>query len=328
MFNAAQLLLSNERSALVASLASGKRSPGRAQAAGLIMVYADDPYAVDQFTTPLVRLVADPNPVMFFIGHKAVERHPDMAINVLRQMVREGSAMAAYELTRFGEPGQEQLRWLARNTPPKGRAAAMAYLDDLPTLKRALNDPDSTVVREAVRRLLSRADLDNKIEDRLLGDPRPKVRTAAAILAGRWSQQNWPLWIKLTHDPLPAIRRVAMLHMVPLGLDWGKGPWISDGIAAVKRGFHDPSPAVRKAAIMAVRGWLLEWDTINQRWTPPQIAAAEAIIGSDAFYTALGKETKRANQSFGSDDQEGIQMAPIQKSLRISSEVRQRRGQR
>lgn len=286
------------------------------------MVYADDPQSVNKFLPPLIRLVANPDSVLFFIGQKAVELHPDYAFTVLPGMVEEGSSMAAFELTRFGDEGRKALKALTRSKSAKARIAALTYYTDIPTQFEALDDTDTGVIRQAVMNLLYQSDVDPPVTDRLLQDPRPKVRVAAATLAQRWSSQNWPLWIKLGSDTLPYVRGMAMLHMTSLGLSQGQGPWVSDGIAAVGRGLNDKSPAVRKTAVMAVRGWMLEWEKIPTRWNAAQVARAKDIIASDAFYLPISKLAKLPESSFGSVDVEGIQMARAAQALTISKELR------
>jgi len=324
LFRSARQLLDWDQEGLLASLAKGTKEPARAQAAGLVMLYADNPRFIERFIRPLLKLLDSGDASLFYIGHKAVELYPYASYYLLPDMVGTGSEMAAYELSRFGEEGKKKLKELTHSKNAKARVAALSYYNDRQGLPELLGDPDSRVVGKAVRGLLGLAYEDPKIEDRLLQDSRPRVRLAAATAAGRWSQRNWPLWIKLARDPQPTVRSMAMLHLTPLGLSWGKGPWISDGIAAVGRGLQDKSPEVRRTAVVAVRGWMLEWETIAKRWSPAQIAAGKRIIGGDPFHVAIVKLAKAETQEFGSVDREGVQMALASKALAISNEIRRR----
>jgi hypothetical protein len=295
-----------------------RRDPEVSRAALLTLLRSGDP----QFLPLVLTHLDSPDSRISPIVAKAVEMYPERAWPLLLAHARAGSVGAIDQIDRYAQ-GKAELARLTYAKPPRVRAAALARIWNPERSRQLLDDPSPEVVRAAVRSLIFNADLGDTGRRQLLDDRRERVRALAAEHAPRWTQDDFAQWARLArHDPSPRVRRWAMLHLTPLGLEWGKGPWVPEGIEAVRRGIVDGPPAVRATAVIAARGWMLEWDQIDKRWSPADVEAAQRVFRLPQFQQALRAAVKREDPQTSTDFAYDVLMAPARRALEIAGAPR------
>lgn len=297
---------------------AGSRDPQQSAAAKLAMVNSGDRAFLPLLLKPIHGY--DQNYDVFAV--RAVALYPRECWPILTQMARAGSAGATWAISQYIELGPPELQALWRTRNPRIQANVLSCSSQNTALATgALDSKFPIVVRAAVQALRFNRPTEPSI---YLTDHRVLVREAAAELADRWSDASprmMALWITLSRDRSPVVRRFALLHLGPIGLSWANGPWRSRAIQIVDEAMGSQDPSIRHSAVLAARCWMVEWQNIHKLWDPETIARAEQVFRNSVFRDAAYWEIER---NFGPNayDSMGLQIAGPYTALAIAHDPR------
>lgn len=236
-----------------------------------------------RFLPHLLPLLESPIRSLKIIPGYLIQAHPETARPLLVAQAKSGGAGATRFLSSMGSSNTEILRELMRHRSKEVRLAAVSGIRPLDSLWPALEDASEEVLREAIYRLLYSLGSTDEMQDAIYFHRRNVVRAIAAEVTQRGSNVELSRWIKLSRDPNARVRKWAVLNLYSIAQPWRDGTWTSEAIDAVQWCIETGPEAVRKNAILAARGWALQWEATQYKWTPHQVKAAEKVFSSKVF---------------------------------------------